>query len=580
MAGERVGKTYEAILRLALEKLKDKGVIHGNVFWNETPEGISVEPDFLIGCDKDHPTVVIMVTHSGSLKNSDMKCWRNIGELCEAKSVLTPVPFALNIVFDSIMKENLKALQEVAFDGQLIIGDKDYGAGLAQWVNEIDAHMPISQEEKVEKLRFLQKTDTKLKKYISAIIKDLTPILECGIMSSQELWEQERKRVHGKAPIAKNTYVRRGFTKRILVGEAIKGEAVCAADALWLSKIGIAGQSISGFRVIDPDLKWFLSSPFSANYCEIAKPCMTGGFEAQLKRVKTLALIGEYERYVIENYDKLITKQGMLDCLRNQHNDPSFGLCIPDNIQKPENIWIYDFVAALSKAAAGRSQAFGYSFFSQHPSGQKSKVGNMLLGRWCTSFICEYFNRKNNFVLPENAEDFVAEVLSEQLSNFDLSTIKRLSGTISNQFVAKEYEAVLLAHRGFEPLLALLINGRVATGTADKINIRTCFSEKAGLTGQAGKTTVIKVQNTIINWQTATDAGKDHKRKELCGRAVGLRYHWDDNIQKFIPRPGVKKLILLLDGTWSQKDLNALINAGWDEIYYPDEIDKLKAAIV
>jgi len=39
-------------------------------------------------------------------------------------------------------------------------------------------------------------------------------------------------------------------------------------------------------------------------------------------------------------------------------------------------------------------------------------------------------------------------------------------------------------------------------------------------------------------------------------------------------------LILLLDGTWRQKDIDALVSAGWDEIYYPDEIDKLKEAIV
>lgn len=36
----------------------------------------------------------------------------------------------------------------------------------------------------------------------------------------------------------------------------------------------------------------------------------------------------------------------------------------------------------------------------------------------------------------------------------------------------------------------------------------------------------------------------------------------------------------IADGTWTQKDLNALVAAGWDEIYYPDEIDKLKASVL
>jgi len=110
--------------------------------------------------------------------------------------------------------------------------------------------------------------------------------------------------------------------------------------------------------------------------------------------------------------------------------------------------------------------------------------------------------------------------------------------------------------------------------------VRTCFAEKAGLGGQAGKTTVAIAKNTLINWQSVSDAGRDHKKKELCGRAVGLRYSWNAEQQKFIPRPGVKKLILVLDGTWRQQDLDALVRAGWDEIYYPDEMDKLAEAII
>jgi hypothetical protein len=48
----------------------------------------------------------------------------------------------------------------------------------------------------------------------------------------------------------------------------------------------------------------------------------------------------------------------------------------------------------------------------------------------------------------------------------------------------------------------------------------------------------------------------------------------------FIRRPGIQKMILVLDGTWKQADLNALLRAGWDEIYYPDEMDQLAKAIV
>ena len=91
---------------------------------------------------------------------------------------------------------------------------------------------------------------------------------------------------------------------------------------------------------------------------------------------------------------------------------------------------------------------------------------------------------------------------------------------------------------------------------------------------------VIMAKNTLIKCQSASDAGRDHKKKELCGRAVALRYCWDTNTMRYVPRPGIRKLVLLIDGTWRQADLDALSRAGWDEIFYPDELHRMLEAIV
>jgi len=53
MAGEVKGKVYEAIVYVVLKKLQDQGKITEQVFWNEIPEGMTIEPDFLIGSNKD-----------------------------------------------------------------------------------------------------------------------------------------------------------------------------------------------------------------------------------------------------------------------------------------------------------------------------------------------------------------------------------------------------------------------------------------------------------------------------------------------------------------------------------------------
>ena len=107
----------------------------------------------------------------------------------------------------------------------------------------------------------------------------------------------------------------------------------------------------------------------------------------------------------------------------------------------------------------------------------------------------------------------------------------------------------------------------------------TCAIERrAGIGGQAGRMDVGVVKSTLINWQSCTDSGRDHKKKELCGRAVGLRYHW--NGKSFVRRPGIDKMILLLDGSWRDEDLKVLLRVGWDEMFYPDEMDRLIKSIV
>ena len=49
MAGERKGITYEAFVKIALEELVHKGHLRGQVFWNEKPDDMTIEPDFTVG---------------------------------------------------------------------------------------------------------------------------------------------------------------------------------------------------------------------------------------------------------------------------------------------------------------------------------------------------------------------------------------------------------------------------------------------------------------------------------------------------------------------------------------------------
>jgi len=165
--------------------------------------------------------------------------------------------------------------------------------------------------------------------------------------------------------------------------------------------------------------------------------------------------------------------------------------------------------------------------------------------------------------------------LSSHLKEIKATSVPSFS-EIRDRITQTALEQKLVTYRDFQPLRTLILDS--VGGKISKV--AASFSERSGIRGSGGESTVIVRKSTLINWQSCSDAGRDHKKKELCGRAVALRYSWDANAEKFIPRPGVKKLILVLDGTWRQSDLDALVRSGWDEIYYPDEMDKLAKAIV
>lgn len=581
MAGERKGKTYEAVVKVVLDRLATAGAIKEHIHWNVRPSAMTIEPDFTIGSDSNSPSMVLLVTHSGSTKNSDMKFWRNMGELAEAKSSLKKVPHVFSIAFDAEVKPELKTVQAAAFDGQMIVGDLSYGAALEHWIDANHASLPTSQAEKVGALESLAKSDKVLKSTLSALEKGVAALLKSRQPLLDKLWGQHRTLAAGQIAIAKETRYRRGFTKLMVLG-------VTPAEMLsplkgnwdWALPLGLVKKSLVGYKVVDEDLLWLASSPLNKiNPATWSSAFVSQGFRDQVQKVRSVSLLIEYQRYVTDNLAELQSAVGMKKHLERMRKEPSQGLVLPAGVPPPTGVWLFDFLGALVKAKAKKAQAFGFSVFSSHPKAAMSKIGNMNLGTWCTCFMNQYFTRKPGFVAPSDAVALVAEVMAEQLKSFTSSGIQALTSDLQDRYIAKELTAVLITHRGFDPIGALLLSRPELAG-ASEARLRSCFAERVGLAGSGASTGVVIVKNTLLNWQSASDAGRDHKKKELCGRAVSLRYSWDSAKSKFVARPGVKKMILVVDGTWTQDDLSALAKAGWDEILYPDQMDKLALSVV
>jgi hypothetical protein len=77
-------------------------------------------------------------------------------------------------------------------------------------------------------------------------------------------------------------------------------------------------------------------------------------------------------------------------------------------------------------------------------------------------------------------------------------------------------------------------------------------------------------------WQSPNKDARD-KAKEFAARVACLISRYDPNSKAFVDR-GVK-IFMIIDGIWDAEDIRSLLRFGSDRVFYPDEIDKLVAAV-
>lgn len=610
MAGERKGKTYEAIVFVILEQLKKKGKFKGDVFWNKTPKGMTIEPDLVVGNDIDHPSHIFLITHSGSAKNSDMKFWRNMGELAEAKTFIATIPHVFNIAFDSVIKKDLKKILAAAFDGQLIVGDTKYGGDIQTWVDQNQAGMPTKADDKADDVANHLAKDSKFRKLVTQLAKDIELLIQKRRPELDQLWKMERSRKSGKAPIAKDTFMRRGIGKLLITSgsccdyiERSGKIKESASESLreTLVKCGLAKKSLAGIRVSDAEMLWPLISIESGL---IKKICFSQPREKMWSWIEPLyglAAIDDEIKYISDNWTKLTEPKHLYERLKICHAKPSF--IAPKKIPSESKwVWLFHLLIELIKLNTRTRTGYGLAKLisdlekhakdSNHKKTVQDIVGTNVTWRAGSTLglgLTDWHSTpsKQHFPLYDDDLARVAVVMANRLTECSPPDVVKDSDSIVQAIVQSNLETKIVTYRLLQPVETMIEIALDEHGLdREKLSfMEVCFSQMVKSSGialdpRSGGTTVIRSASTLINWQSVSDAGRDHKKKELCGRVAGLRYAWDPKGKRFIKRPSIKKLILVLDGTWRQEDLDTLCRAGWDEIFYPDEMDGLVKAIV
>lgn len=608
MASEKKGLLYEALVYRSLLRLKHQGLIQGNIYWNQTPSGMTMDTDLTIGPSPDRPELVFLISHCTAEHNSDMKFWRNIGEVRDVKLKLPAFPRVVGLLFDAKFKRNLLAIQPYAFDDFIVIEHETYGEEILSFAAQHCLISPVQREGKVEYIEKLIKLDASLQICLGAFEQRLTRAISNRNITAEKLWlnASQQKALDGKRriPRARSTSLRRGVAKSLLFDSfPLKRQVV---PKVFL-ELGMASPSLTGPKVTDKDILGALElmdrtvlSRLHTKYKEMTE------FKILVDPLRSIGVYDHVWKYICTNWAALTTGHSLFSALINTHKNPYSALHIQRELGYVIPGWLLVFLITLLKASVGKRMAFGYSKIVQDieqltiaernawSSTVSIKAGVAFDGPVRSSRTIEYGLRdwlygdaRTNFNLLNSELALIALVLSRRLqTTIGVAIAPNLRSTLRDFFVADTIETKLLSHPSFQPLKLLLTNALEIVGR-DYEDIPYHPSPLRGLAVvdgkrvnvRAGAMNLVRVGSTLIRWVSVSDEGKAHKYKEYCGKAWGLRVLVDECTGEVQPNKSIKKIIMLVDGTFSDDELRGLGDSGWNEIYYPDELDELIASI-
>jgi len=567
MAGEKIGKLFEGIVMSALADLGYKP------HWEVSVEQISIDPDITIG-DSGKPTHWLLLTSSISAKNSLEKFWRNVGELFQVKRNLTRRPIVISIVLDSKQRDGLRTASDALFDSQILVGEAASKNGLGctqlvEWVKGNADTMPTEKHAILAEVLSSIKADELFRRIYTEFRNKLAKVIKDTREQNTKLWAlHSSNKTTAQYRRPKETYFRRGLGKLLSLGQPLASSLINSKSRTLdrnfipevYSELGFFDNSIKGLRLIDPEINWVIDNFENAFLSKIVKQCYSerkknwDSWVAELQDQSDIDRI----RFIQDNYTTLSHPKGLFETLMTLSQAESYK-------------WLFAFIVELIKQSTGKKQGYGYGKISEDVGYTNGiSQGYLLLSDWVNGHASN--NDVSKLILD------VSKALAKRLKDIGLPRAKGLLLKLRSELKSNLLEQKVLSYWLFEPL-PILVESALAEASISFSRTRQYAHLISDLVhdGKTGYTHVIIAKATVVYWKSAYDLGKHHKTKELAGRISALRYRKNPN---WSAAPGAKKFILVLDGTFNSEQVRCLITAGWDEIFYPDEMDKLAAAIV
>ncbi len=612
MAGEQTGKFYESLVSYILsEAKKSTGFSACTVEREQDLPGVSIRSDVVLRAKDGQARAVFLVTHSRIEVHWAEKFKRDSAEFLElATSNNAPLIIGL-IVFDARTLPGLERIAASFFTDTIKVSHIDVDKVIENY-----GHQRVVLEDSAKLSAsafsdFIQKkvdVDPELGVVISKLVSHFRLLLgkprkvstdSASFVSLTKAMVTERSPAWTSRSI-RSTRFNRAISKLALFDGPeiasiskslpISGEHKWGLHPVFWPKNGakkgeLLARSLGAkLRCVDPEIigghvgaegsGYDIDSIFKALSSREIERIILAGSQSMMARYKARIRSPDVIRLAVEfladQRAKITNKKTLHKLFKEVAQDPN-GAFIANVGEEPsipiDWHWLYTAIVALLKAESGKKQGFGYSkIAAAMPTASHARaVEHSILQNY------EYgLRRVSDGIIEE-----VAAVLADRLHLLSADRIRSSIDAACKFLVWCEVEDKVIPH-GIDVLPAMIkLAFQDAGSPLATTSITSCLAESVSASGTSGRTNIFRSADTLI-WYKAVHGGHaNDKRKEVQSIISTWRHKWDPKLDSFRPNKEFRKALLVIDGVWREEDLMKLHAYGWDEFFYPDQLDQL-----
>jgi hypothetical protein len=567
MAGELRGALLEALLLNAVKPLATRrgySISYGRM----RPKMLSVTPDILISDQKGHPQVLFLVTASDSSSDANRKFWRNFIEIAEAKH-LDPAPLVIDLTVELVEKDLYENVRAAVFDACIRLPAQiktSFFNLLAVVEKALNAKATIDDcLAVIEKLPANHRSAASL--IVATIRAQAEKAFRGGVNDGANLWAATKRIISDRkfrAPVGRTTSFTRGVAKLLLFHKDERKDVLASIYSKRRMKsfpdelvsVDLAKKTIGGFVITDSDILGAVSLVSCDRIEQIIANTDPAKYATYVSQIRQ---IGEHDkacRFILERNEFLSNARNIESVLQEVYDgDTITGFGPPIGYH-----WLFDGLISLYRAA-NKGEMAGFYNEIEKATGIAKSVQRFHYPRFIR-FEAE---------LPTELLKAASRKFARFIKVSDPHALLECLTKIKDSVLQNLLECKLIQH-GIRPLQQLFeLAYHTNTGTSiAPVAISSSLSDQDYFLSTEG----YQIGKVIVITKSVTEKGRMHKVKELKSKVLQLRVARLKS-GGFCENDDVKKLFMLVDGTFSDADFIELGNVGVDGFFYPDAVDEL-----